>query len=285
MVHNHCFFCVIFKTIALQKITRRKLIKRGLLATIGMFLIDVLWFEKYVIDWNFFDISKKKDKLKIIQLSDLHFDELRSFHKSIAKKINKIKPDVILITGDSVEKTDKIPLLNSFLQLIDVAIPKYAVMGNWEYKGRVAIDKLSSMYSKNNCKLLINQNDTINLKNREIAIVGVGDYISGTADFEKAVKNLKKGETTIVLSHCPQHRDIIKKQQGNLEIDLVLSGHTHGGQVTFLGIAPIIPRGSGRYVKGWYKESEPKMYVSKGIGTSILPIRFGARAEVVEIDV
>ena len=66
---------------------------------------------------------------------------------------------------------------------------------------------------------------------------------------------------------------------------MVLSGHTHGGQITFLGIAPFKPQGSGKYLKGWYKKSGPKMYISKGIGTSILPIRFGARAEMVQIDI
>lgn len=85
------------------------------------------------------------------------------------------------------------------------------------------------------------------------------------------------------MSHCPEHRDIIAKEKGNLTIVLVLSGHTHGGQISFLGFAPFKPQGSGKYLKGWYKETEPKMYISKGVGTSILPIRFGARAEMVEM--
>ena len=109
--------------------------------------------------------------------------------------------------------------------------------------------------------------------------------VGGNADFGKAVENLKETQTNIVLSHCPEHRDIIAKQKGNINIDLVLSGHTHGGQITFLGIVPFKPQGSGKYLKGWYKESEPKMYISKGIGTSILPIRFGARAEMVEMEI
>jgi predicted MPP superfamily phosphohydrolase len=100
-----------------------------------------------------------------------------------------------------------------------------------------------------------------------------------------AVKNIKSTETNIVLSHCPEHRDVIANEKEDWKIDLVLSGHTHGGQIAFFGYAPFKPRGSGKYLRGWYKESEPKMYISKGVGTSILPIRFGARAEVVEIDV
>src|SRR5690606_11412501 len=122
-------------------------IKRGILASIGFFLLDSLWFEKYVIDWNYFDISKsEKSKIKIIQISDLHFDQLRYFHKSIAKKINSIKPDLIFITGDSVDETNKVNELNKFLKLIDNSIPKYAITGNWEYWGNVNLSKLKNIY-------------------------------------------------------------------------------------------------------------------------------------------
>ncbi len=132
---------------------------------------------------------------------------------------------------------------------------------------------------------MINENRTISIKNREISIIGIDDYVGGNAGFGKAIENLKETETNIVLSHCPEHRDIIAKQKGTVNIDLVLSGQTHGGQITFLGIVLFKPQSSGRYLKGWYKESEPKMYVPKGIGTSILPIRFGARTEMVEMDI
>lgn len=269
----------------MTNIKRRKFIVKGLLAAIGFILFDLFWFEKYVIDWNHFDISKSdKTKIKIIQITDLHFKELKYFHKSIAKKINSIQPDLICITGDSVDNTENIKLLNQFLQLIDTSIQKYAIMGNGEYWGKVDVKTLKSIYSKNNCELLINENRTISIRNREISIIGIDDLIGGNPDFPKATQQLKQTETNIVLLHCPEYRDMISKQKGNLNIDLVLSGHTHGGQIAFFGIAPFKPEGSGKYLKGWYVEAEPKMYISKGIGTSGLPIRFGARAEMVIID-
>lgn len=256
------------------------------MAIIGVLLLDIFWFEKYIIDWNYFDISKSgKNKIKIIQISDLHFDQLRYFHKSIAKKINLIKPDLIFITGDSVDHTEKIKDLEKFLELIDKSIQKYAITGNWEYWGNVDLTRLKNAYSKYNCELLINENRTISLKNREISIIGIDDLVGGNADFGKAIEDLNPTETNIVLTHCPQHRDIITEHKGKLNIDLVLAGHTHGGQITFLGFVPFKPQGSGKYLKGWYKQSEPKMYISKGIGTSVLPIRFGARAEMVEMDI
>jgi len=268
-----------------MKISRKSFIKSGVLSVIGLVLLDSLWFEKYVIEWNYFDISKnQKNKIKIIQISDLHLDKIRNFHKSIAKKINRLKPDLIFITGDSVDKTEKIDSLNKFLKLIDKSIRKYAITGNWEYWGNVNLNKLKDTFTNNNCELLINENKSLTIKNREISIIGIDDYVGGNADFKSAIKNLKPTKTNIVLSHCPEHRDIIVKEKGNLNIDLVLSGHTHGGQITFGGIVPFKPRGSGKYLKGWYSDDNLKMYVSKGIGTSILPIRFGARAEIVEME-
>ncbi|RLD26827.1 MAG: metallophosphoesterase [Bacteroidetes bacterium] len=270
----------------MKKVTRRKFIAKGILAFIGLFLLDILWFEKYIIDWNYFDISNgKKNKIKIIQISDLHINTLQSFHKSIAKKINSIKPDLVLITGDSVNTTKYLNSLNEFLILIDKSILKYAITGNREYYGNVDLNKLKDIYEKSNCELLINENRNFIKKDRTIAIIGIDDFIRGNADFNKSVENLSLADTNIVLTHCPEHRDIILQEKRDLKIDLILSGHTHGGQINFFGYVYFKPIGSGKYLKGWYKEKEPKMYVSKGIGTSLIPIRFGSRAEMVVFDI
>jgi len=268
----------------MKKISRRKFIKRGTFASLGLVMINGLWFETYMIDYNYFDISKnKKNKIKIIQLSDLHLRTVQSFHKSIAKKINTSNIDLLFITGDTVDKTEKIEVLKKFLNLIDNSISKFAITGNKEYSGKVNLTKLKKVYKQYNCKLLINENRIVRIKNRKISIIGIDDYIGGDADFLKATTHLKQSDTNIVLTHCPAHRDIIEQQINNLQIDLVLSGHTHGGQLNIFGFAPFKPHGSGKYLSGWYKDKEPIMYVSRGIGTSILPIRLGARAEMVTI--
>ncbi len=271
----------------MKKFTRRKFIKKGVLAIIGLFLIDSLWFERYVIDWNYFDISKdKKNKIKIIQISDLHISSLHYFHKSIAKKINSIKPDLLFITGDSVNETKNIEALNEFLLLIDNSILKYAIIGNREYKGNVDLSKLKNVYKNNNCELLVNENRNFIKNDRRISIIGMDDFKEGNIDFNKSIENLKPFDTNIVLIHCPEHRDLIEQEKGDLKIDLMLSGHTHGGQISFFGYPLFKPKGSGKYIKGWYyKDKESKLYVSKGIGTSYIPIRFGSRAEMVVIDI
>jgi len=206
--------------------------------------------------------------------------KLRSFHQSIARKINTLKPDLVVITGDAIEEEQHLPILEEFLSLISLSIPKIAITGNWEYWGKVDLVKMKAIYAKYNTNLLINQHQTITIKNRVVGIVGIDDLIGGRADYLLATEGLRPTDSTIVLTHCPLHREAIINQRDKRPIDLVLCGHTHGGQIAFLGYAPMTPRGSGRYVKGWYEDNALPTYVCKGIGTSILPLRFGARAEV-----
>lgn len=268
----------------MKKVSRRKFLKRSILASFGLLFLNSFWFEKYIIDWNQLNLNKtNKKSIKVIQISDLHIDSIQNFHKSLAEKINAKKPDLIVITGDAIDINGNLSVLDEFLQLINVSIKKYAITGNWEYWGKIDLLSLKAIYSKYNCDLLINENRTLSIHNRSISIIGIDDYVGGNADFSKSVQGLEKSDTNLVLSHCPAHRDIIAKQNKNIEIDLILSGHTHGGQITLFGFAPFRPPGSGNYLKGLYN-SYPPLYVSKGIGTSVLPFRLGARAEIIEFD-
>ncbi|MCK0125647.1 metallophosphoesterase [Gelidibacter sp. F2691] len=269
----------------MTKFTRRRFIKGGILASLGFVLIDAFWFEKYVIDWNYFNITTSgQQPIKIVQISDLHIDQLRSFHRSIAKERNKLQPDLVVFTGDSVDAPDTMEHLDEFLKLIDHSIQKYALLGHWEYCGNVNLSTLKNTFTQNNCELLVNENRTIRIKNRSLVIIGMDDFVGRNADFGRAIEGMKPAGTTVVLTHCPEHRDVIAKQEGDLFIDLVLCGHTHGGKITVLSYVPFKPQGSGTYAKGWYQETEPKMYISKGIGTGVLPFRLGARAEVAVFD-
>lgn len=254
----------------------------GGLATVGAVTVaDAFWYEKEVIDWQHFDLSTgREDPIKFIQVSDLHLNELKGFHRGIAEQINVERPDLILVTGDAIDRSDAVGLFDEFLALIDPMIPKLGIPGNWEYWGEVDLDALCKVYLKHRGDLLINQHTQLKLRSRRVNVIGLDDLRGGHPDFEQAVTDLPAADHTLVMAHCPAYRDTISNEKGKLDIDLVLSGHTHGGQVNFFGWVPFKPGGSGRYLSGWYEDTEPKMYVSRGIGTSIVPVRFGARAEV-----
>jgi len=261
-------------------LNRRKFIKYSLLSGFGIAAIDAFWFEKYFIETNEFYIqsaNSKTNNIKIIQVSDLHLRQLSSQYESLAETLNKLQPDLIVFTGDSIDKAKNTTLLKSFLKLINKDIQKAAILGNWEYWGKVDISHLSEIYFLNNCKLLINENVEYKIKNKSILVSGLDDFIGGNSDYDKTVEKISMSDYHIVLNHCPEYADYILSKN-NCKVDLILSGHTHGGQLNLFGFKPFLPRGSGNYVRGWYHNN--KMYVSKGIGTSVFPARFGSRAEI-----
>ncbi|WP_091869614.1 metallophosphoesterase [Pricia antarctica] len=264
--------------------SRRKFLLTFFLGSMGLVFLDSFWLERYIIDWKEFDISEgSENKIKLIHLSDLHINSIKSFHKTMAERINNERPDALFVTGDSVNSKRGVPILDAFLSMIDYDIPKFAIMGNVDYTGRVNSATLRETYKKHNGKLLINQNHKLKVRDRTVNIVGVDDYLCGYPDFLKASRDLDLSVDTIVLNHCPAYRDEIDAINAKLgqKIKLILSGHTHGGQITFFGKAIFTPHGSGNYVKGWYKNALSSLYVSKGIGTRGLPLRFGSRAEAI----
>jgi len=264
----------------MKKLTRRQFITGGILAGAGLVLADAFWYERSFVNWKEFNLSNHSNPIKIIQISDLHLRNINNIHRAIAKRINEVNPDLIFFTGDTIDNHRHMDMLNEFLSLIKKDIKKIAILGNWEYWGELNLEHLKQMYGAYHCELLINESTKVNVKGREVSIAGMDDWVAGNPDFELVKKTLKPADLTIFLVHCPGYREVIEKQKGDLKIDFVLSGHTHGGQVNIFGFAPYKPKGSGKYLSGWYEESEPKLYVSKGVGTSIFPVRFNSRSEV-----
>jgi len=265
-----------------MRLNRRQFILKLILGSISFIVLDSFWLETYFIEWTEHDISESEThKIKAIHLTDLHLRSIKSVHRSLADRINKELPDVIFFTGDSTERNKYLPVLQDFLSLIDVDIPKIAILGNKESRGRVDLQKLKEIYVNHNGILLINEAYLFQTKNRQINIIGLDDLVHGHPDYNKTIERIDKSLATVVLNHCPAYREQI--DQGSLKHEiktkLILAGHTHGGQVTFFGIPFLTPFGSGKYVKGWYNNEISKMYVSKGIGTTVIPLRFGARAE------
>jgi predicted MPP superfamily phosphohydrolase len=265
-----------------MRFNRRHFINTGLTLTGAAILIDALWIEKYFVEVNEFYIGKatpKTQNIKIVQLSDLHLHSINSGLEQLAKKINQLKPDLIAITGDAIDEAENLHLLDDYLSLIDKEISKVAILGNWEYWGEVDLKRLRDVYDKHNCKLLVNESKQFQFKEKTLSVIGIDDFVGGYASYKLATDNFIKSDYNIVLNHCPKYSEQIVERCQKDNISFILSGHTHGGQIRLFNYVPFLPQGSGNYVKGWYKLNPP-MYVSKGIGTSILPVRFGSRAEV-----
>lgn len=266
-----------------MKLSRRNFIQAGATIAGATVLTDALWIEKHFIEVNEFYIGSATPEtynIKIVQLSDLHLHSINSGLERLAEKINQIKPDLIAITGDAIDEAENLHLIDEYLSLINKDIAKVAILGNWEYWGEVDLKKLRAVYQRHNCTLLVNESKQFRFGTKTLSVIGIDDFVGGYASYKLATDNFIKSDYNIVLNHCPKYSEQIVERCQKDNISLILSGHTHGGQIRLLNLIPFLPQGSGKYVKGWYKELNPPMYVSKGIGTSILPMRFGSRAEI-----
>lgn len=219
----------------------------------------------------------KKLPIKIAQVSDVHLSPWNMTTSGIYSKLSAIQPDVIVLTGDIADSPDD---LDGSLQTFLTRLPKVeiiAILGNWEHWSELKIDELKKLYGENNVKLLINEIHTHN----GVQFVGLDDSTGGNLDL-KVVNKLDPRMPVVVLEHSPGRFDqIVRFPPSQRESITMLSGHTHGGQVSLLGITPVIPPGSGPYVRGWYKEGQgSQLYVSRGLGSSLLNFRLGARPEI-----
>ena len=232
--------------------------------------------------------------LGIVQLTDLHLRGMGPIQERIAEAVTELRPDVIVFTGDSIDRPYAVSPFSDFLELLDPGTPKYAVLGNWEHEGGVDLGRLRSVYESANCRLLVNESVIHEHEGARLLVTGLDDLVAGRPDVKAALQSAPRSTNHMVLAHCPVHRDVIgfgesaSRELAGRDPDAssrfapqyMLSGHTHGGQVAFFGVAPIRPRGSGRYVAGWYRRATPELYVSRGLGWSGLPIRFGATPEI-----
>ena len=226
--------------------------------------------------------------VRIVQMSDLHLKNIGAVHESVAGHIDELSPDLIVFTGDTLDHRQNIPLLREFLALLRTGAPKLASLGNWEYQADVSFDDVASELSRVGGELLVNRSVVLPVAGKELVVTGLDDWLRGRPHLGAALSGVTESQRAsghhLVIAHCPIQRDLLAQQLGGSAPPWLLAGHTHGGQV---GVARlrVTPHGSGRYVRGWYRASTPHLYVSRGIGTSVLPLRIGSRPEVVVFDV
>lgn len=238
---------------------------------------NMLFTNEYKIES--LNISTDFHGLKIVHISDLHYGStiFKNQLDKIEKQINRLKPDIIVFTGDLIEKkyikkiTDKdINNLTNFLNNIDSNLGKYAILGNHDYKNK----NINNLYFDTNFLLLNNNYDIIYGKNGStIGIYGFDDTLEGSPNTELLISDeYKKTNYKIVLVHEP---DYIDNFINLLDIDLILSGHSHNCQVRLPFIKPFwLPIGAKTYYEPYYKINNTKIYISTGIGESFLNLRF-----------
>ncbi len=273
----------------------------SLLLFIGMWwgaLINRFRIEVNPVEITIPRLPKTFDGYKIVQISDLHvgtFGADTAYVSQVVKTINNLEPDMIVITGDIVNRyTDEIlPFVNTFKKMW-ASDGVYSVLGNHDYgdyynwnsaeEKEQNKNKLINIQQEMGWSLLLNQHEFVHRDNDSIAIIGVenvGDPpFTVYGDLEASYPSLSDVNTKILLSHNPAHWTDEIANDGKKNIALTLSGHTHAMQVDLFGLSPAVfryPKWGGLYVDDYNLH---QLYVNIGIGTVAFPMRLGATPEV-----
>lgn len=277
---------------------KRTSIILAVVAAILFALIAWIIWGNTALELNTYTISSSKlpqsfDGYRIAHVSDLHNAEMGKNNEKLLAMLRDADPDMIAITGDLVDSrnTDIEVALQFVREAVKIA-PCYYVTGNHE--ARISeYDELKEGMEAAGVTVLEDTQTEISLTGESITLIGVNDpsyqtdYLFGDA---KTVMNTKLEELhteqdrfTILLSHRPE----LFKTYVDHDLDLVLSGHAHGGQFRLPFVGGLVAPNQGffpEYDAGLYSMNHTNMIVSRGIGNSILPFRFNNRPEVIIIE-
>ncbi|MDO9536337.1 MAG: metallophosphoesterase [Bacillota bacterium] len=251
----------------------------GVILGVYVFLEPFRLEEKDIIVVNG-DIPRQFENTRIIFLTDIHHGPFfsKSRLRKLVKRVNSLQPDIILLGGDYVHRSpDYIESCFDELKKLEAGFGVYGVLGNhdhWE-DGALTIQSMKDA----GIHLIDNLARWIEKNGEQIKIGGVGDYLEDIQDINPTIADVKNEDFVVLVTHNPDYVEHLKTDK----IDLVFAGHTHGGQVTFLGLwAPIIPSENGqKYRTGIIETDNTKVIVSNGVGTITPPVRFFARPQII----
>ena len=220
------------------------------------------------------------DKIKIVQISDLHLKKIGKRERKLLKKIEEISPDFIFITGDFIDwRSRNLNSLEGFWRELsfDREGKVFGIYGNHDHRNP-EFKILKEILKRNKVRILDNESISLRRNNEFIYLLGVDDPHLGYDNIEKTTKDLEKKRVSILLAHSPE----IFRKVKDKRINLVLTGHTHGGQIDIPFISNLILplKYDKKYKRGLFKEEGKFLYVNRGIGTTVMPVRFNALPEI-----
>jgi hypothetical protein len=228
--------------------------------------------------------------LRIVQISDFHFEEFTeaAFLEIVVRKVNALAPDLVVLTGDFVSRGPLPRHIAAKMSyhcaelLSRLACPlRYAILGNHDcmVNSRAVTDALVT----HGIPVLANRCVPLERDGRRLWLAGIEDVLEQRPDLAAALPagGNPDREPVILLAHEPDFADLVVRHQ----VALVLSGHTHGGQVRFPLLPPVhLPEMGTRYVEGLFRLGDHmQLYVNRGIGTVGVPFRLWCPPEITVI--
>jgi hypothetical protein len=220
--------------------------------------------------------------LRVVQISDIHHGLFlpKEWLSEAVWQANRLNPDIIALTGDFVTYSRRnIGPAAELLGRLRARYGVYAVLGNHDF--RVDADAITQALRRQRIDVLRNRHVTLWFGGESVYLAGVDDYGYG-ADLRRAMRGVSREAATILLAHNPRVIHLASRHN----VSLVLSGHTHGGQVNLPLFGTVYGRSPERlrYKIGWDRMGATQIYVSRGIGTIVLPWRVRCPAEISHLE-
>lgn len=222
-------------------------------------------------------------RASVAHLSDLHLVRDDGWTRHVIGAVRRARVedhDLGVVTGDFLYKRARPAEVARRLR--DLPRPAggwYAVRGGWENSCGIVRDHFVAFCEDAGMTPLINETAQVELDGQRVNLVGLDDPEGGRPDLAAALEGADPTAPTIVLVHRP---DLLDRVAG--AVDLVLAGHSHGGQVRVPGVGPLwLPRGCGRYVAGVYHRDGTTLFVNRGVGTTIAPLRLFSPPEIASL--
>jgi predicted MPP superfamily phosphohydrolase len=217
--------------------------------------------------------------LKIVHLTDIHHSKYVSFNDvfRMVTLANQQKPDIVVLTGDYITWSKKfIQPVAAALKNLKARLGVYAVLGNHDF--RVDAEKITFALEKAQIEVLRNTSRRIDHRGDSLWIAGVDEYSYGRSNIPKALFGIPSSQPKILLAHNPE----IISQAAHHQVDFVLSGHTHGGQVKIPYLKPLnsMTQPNQGFLEGFVRNGKTQMYISRGLGKVVVPVRIFCPPEI-----
>lgn len=273
--------------------------KNILTMVVVFFLLLFIWalvenkalkITEYIVDCS---ENSNLSGFTIVHISDLHNEQFGEKQEKILQMVKKCEPDMICITGDFIDcRNPDVDIAMEFIEGAVEIAPIFYVPGNHESWVGKEYEELCNRMEEAGVNLIADQRTEIYYQGEEIVCLGVKDpdffHTMGENGDKKLMKEkleqleYTKEEYTLLLSHRPELFDVYKEQF----IDLALAGHAHGGQFRLPIVGGLAAPDQGilpKYDAGHFKDGNSNMIVSRGIGNSIIPLRFNNPPEIVVV--
>jgi uncharacterized protein len=227
------------------------------------------------VSLRFPNLPPALDGLRIGQISDMHLGMRYSFENSrwAVRQMAEQRPDLLVFTGDFVSYEHAIASLpDALIDLPHAPLGSFAVPGNHDYWE--GVPEIQHILATLGIELMINTNRLVSVRGEGLLVAGVDDMWDGVPDLAATLAGAPQGAFRLLLAHCPDYADEVARH----DIQVQLSGHTHGGHMRLPGLGSFcLPRCGWRYPVGHAQVGKTRLYVSRGLGG--LPLRLGCPPE------